>query len=43
LDGLLLCDPFRLGAEEDFGIDFFVEETVCLESVEGRDSLLLRD
>jgi hypothetical protein len=42
LDGLLLFGPFRVGTEEDFGIGFFVEE-VGLESIEGRDSLLLRD
>jgi len=42
LDGLVLFGPFRVGADEDFGIVFFVEE-VCLESIEGRDSLLLRD
>ena len=35
--------PLRFGgADEGFGVDFFAEE-VCLESVEGRDSLLLRD
>jgi hypothetical protein len=43
LDGLLLFGPFRLGAGIDFGGGFFVEEDVCLESIDARDSLLLRD
>jgi hypothetical protein len=40
---LTLFGPFRLDVVEGFDGDFFVEEDVGLESIDGRDSLLFRD